>query len=202
MSGTLPPRAMLLRALPAEEGGGWELLAPDTGFFVHPPRRGACLRAGDPAGELEILERRQPLILPPEAAGTVVEDPPAERRLPVAWGTPLFRIRPFAANEDAARADAPGAVGSDCEADSGRVLRAPQPGRFWLRPEPGADPYVAPGEALPPGRTVGLLEVMKTFNPVKFPPELANPSPPRLLRFLVEDGAEVEEGHPLLEFGP
>jgi biotin carboxyl carrier protein len=40
-------------------------------------------------------------------------------------------------------------------------------GTFYARPSPGAPPYVSEGRHLEAGDTVGLLEVMKMFNPLR-----------------------------------
>ena len=47
------------------------------------------------------------------------------------------------------------------------AIRAPILGTFYSRPEPGAPPYVQVGTLVRPDDTVGLLEIMKLFNPVK-----------------------------------
>jgi len=40
-------------------------------------------------------------------------------------------------------------------------------GAFWTRPSPADPPFAAPGTRVEPGDTVGLIEVMKTFTPVR-----------------------------------
>jgi acetyl-CoA carboxylase carboxyltransferase component len=54
-------------------------------------------------------------------------------------------------------ADTPGAVG----------VKAPMEGAFWTRPSPADPPFAACGATVKPGDTVGLIEVMKTFTPVR-----------------------------------
>jgi len=46
---------------------------------------------------------------------------------------------------------------------------APMAGSFWSRPSPGADVFVRPGTKVSAGDTVGLVEVMKTFSPIRAP---------------------------------
>ena len=43
---------------------------------------------------------------------------------------------------------------------------APLLGRFYAQPEPGAPPFVSVGSEVTKDTTVGLIEVMKTFNAV------------------------------------
>ncbi len=82
---------------------------------------------------------------------------------------------------------------------TGLVVRAEQAGRFWRRPDPDAAAFTEEGAELKAGKTLGLLEVMKTFNPVKYQPGGGLPEVATAQRFLVEDGDDVEEGQALLE---
>lgn len=45
-------------------------------------------------------------------------------------------------------------------------LTAELPGTFYIRESPSSDPYVTVGGKVSEGDTVGLIEVMKMFNPV------------------------------------
>jgi acetyl-CoA carboxylase carboxyltransferase component len=49
------------------------------------------------------------------------------------------------------------------------AVLAPMDGSFWTRLQPGAAPFVRPGSVVRLGETVGLIEVMKTFSPVRAP---------------------------------
>jgi len=71
----------------------------------------------------------------------------------------------------------------------------PIPGLFYRRPDPDSDPFVAEGDAVKAGDTIGLVEIMKNFQPVES--EAAG----RLVEFLVADGQPVEYGEPLVVIG-
>ena len=73
------------------------------------------------------------------------------------------------------------------------TVQAPLPGTFYHRSAPDQPPYKAPGDAVAPGDTLGLIEVMKTFTPV------AAEAAGRFVRFLVADGDAVMAGEPLYE---
>ena len=45
----------------------------------------------------------------------------------------------------------------------------PMDGSFWSRAQPGTPPFVSPGASVKTGETVGLVEVMKTFSPIRAP---------------------------------
>lgn len=58
-------------------------------------------------------------------------------------------------------------VKSEADQQGGTVaIVSPMIGRFYLQPEPGAPPFVAVGSKVSDESTVGLIEVMKTFNAV------------------------------------
>ena len=88
-------------------------------------------------------------------------------------------------------ADAPAAVTSDVvELCAGTV------GVFYHASEPGAQPFVAVGDVVQPGRQVGIVEAMKLMIPVHA--EVAG----KVLAVLVPDGTPVEYGQPLFALEP
>ncbi|MBV9782691.1 MAG: acetyl-CoA carboxylase biotin carboxyl carrier protein [Acidisphaera sp.] len=89
---------------------------------------------------------------------------------------------------------APGMVPETANDDArhpGAVL-SPMVGVAYLSPEPGAPPFVTPGQEVAAGQTLMLIEAMKTFNQIKAP------KPGTVARILVATGAPVEYGEPLL----
>ena len=72
------------------------------------------------------------------------------------------------------------------------VVAAPLPGLFYLRASPEATPFIAVGQRIASGETVGLIEAMKMFNPV------TSDIGGVIDAILVEAGQEVEVGQPLL----
>ncbi len=74
---------------------------------------------------------------------------------------------------------------------AGAVL-SPMVGVAYLAPEPGATPFIAPGQVVAAGQTLLLIEAMKTFNQIKAP------RAGTVTRILIAPGAPVEYGEPLL----
>jgi acetyl-CoA carboxylase biotin carboxyl carrier protein len=72
------------------------------------------------------------------------------------------------------------------------TVKSPMVGVCYLLPEPGAAPFVKAGDAVNEGQTLCLIEAMKTFNPVK------SPRSGKVVKIIVENGAPVEYGEPLL----
>lgn len=46
------------------------------------------------------------------------------------------------------------------------AVRPPLPGTFYRSPQPGAPPFVEPGDAVGPDTVVAIIETMKLMNPV------------------------------------
>ena len=65
-------------------------------------------------------------------------------------------------------------------------IRAPMPSRFYRSPAPDEPPFVQVGDIVNTGEPVGVLEVMKTYNPVEAPFNC------EILEILAEDGDAVE----------
>ena len=76
------------------------------------------------------------------------------------------------------------------------VVKAETDGTVYLRPEPGAPPFAAVGSGLAANGTLALVEVMKTFTPVR------SPVGGEVVRVLVDDGEGVEAGAALFWVRP
>ena len=64
----------------------------------------------------------------------------------------------------------------------------PIPGIFYRRPDPESDPFVTEGDAVQAGATIGLVEIMKNFQPVE------TEAGGTLVEFLVANEDAVEAG--------
>ena len=68
------------------------------------------------------------------------------------------------------------------------TVQTSMPGIFYRKPAPDEDEFVAVGDEVTEGQTIGLVEVMKSFA------ELKCTSAGTVKEFLVEDGEEVSVG--------
>lgn len=75
-------------------------------------------------------------------------------------------------------------------------ISSPFPGTFYRAPKPDARPFVDVGDAVEPGMTVGIIEVMKMMNDVKS--EVAG----TITAILVENSESVEYGQLLFFVEP
>jgi acetyl-CoA carboxylase biotin carboxyl carrier protein len=72
------------------------------------------------------------------------------------------------------------------------AVTSPMVGTAYLAPEPGAASFVSVGDEVSEGQTLLIVEAMKTMN------QIPAPKAGRVARILVEDGAPVEFGAPLM----
>jgi acetyl-CoA carboxylase biotin carboxyl carrier protein len=97
----------------------------------------------------------------------------------------------FAAPASAPAAAAAPAASADPASHPGAVT-SPMVGTVYLAPEPGAAAFVTVGQQVREGDTILIIEAMKTMN------QIPAPRSGKLTRLLVEDGAPVEYGAPLV----
>ncbi|MDX6656135.1 MAG: hypothetical protein QOH62_928 [Solirubrobacteraceae bacterium] len=73
-----------------------------------------------------------------------------------------------------------------------KTIKSPLPGTFYRRPNPTSDPFVDEGDAVEPGKVVGLVEIMKSFHEVRAEDSGV------VERFLVDSEDAVEAGQDLV----
>ena len=78
--------------------------------------------------------------------------------------------------------------------DPGAVT-SPMVGTAYLASEPGVANFIAVGDTVDEGQTLLIIEAMKTMN------QIPSPRAGTVKRILVEDGAAVEYGAPLVILG-
>jgi acetyl-CoA carboxylase biotin carboxyl carrier protein len=98
---------------------------------------------------------------------------------------------PAAAPVAAAAPAAAPAGGGDPAAHPGAVT-SPMVGTVYLQAEPGTPAFVSVGAQVTEGQTLLIIEAMKTMN------QIPAPRSGTVKRILVEDGAPVEYGAPLM----
>jgi len=184
----------------AGDEGHPRVLAPAVGVWSLRPAPGMLLGAGSPIGRLTILNERHELRLPAGIAGRVEGDALAPAEVAVEFGQTLFRLQPVEAGQGAAGVDAVAEQASDVEPGL-LALRAPSHGVFYLRPSPQEPPFVAVGQCVRRGATIGLIEVMKTFNPIQFE-GVGWPEQAEIVELRAGEGQEVRSGDILLVARP
>lgn len=77
--------------------------------------------------------------------------------------------------------------------DTGKVIKAPIVGVFYVAPSPDASPYVTVGKQVKKGETVCIIEAMKCMN------EIQAEEDGEIIEILAKDGELVEYGQPLFK---
>jgi acetyl-CoA carboxylase biotin carboxyl carrier protein len=179
----------------ARKGAGEEVAlgAPKVGVWCDPVAPGTPVAPGVMLGTLVQLGRRLAVVAPPGVTGIVSGPAPRDRRRAVGYGETLLSVSPLAALT-------PEAQGTRDEAGSSagtyRVV-APTDGVFYPAASPGGPPFAPKGARLQVGQTIGLIEVMKTFNPIAYGGG-ALPESAEVVEVLAGDGDEVRAGQALL----
>lgn len=102
-------------------------------------------------------------------------------RMRRAVGAPVQASVPVATEAEAAKPEAPG-----------HVVSAPMVGTFYTSPTPSSPAFVAVGDYVVAGQTIGIIEAMKIMN------EITTDRSGIVVEFLVENAQPVEYGSPLL----
>jgi acetyl-CoA carboxylase biotin carboxyl carrier protein len=103
-----------------------------------------------------------------------------------------MQAAPAAMQVAAAATAAPeAAAGTDPSSDPG-VVSSPMVGTVYTSPEPGSPAFITVGAQIAEGDTLMIVEAMKTMN------HIPAPRSGTIKRILVEDGAAVEFGAPLV----
>ncbi|CUH66402.1 Biotin carboxyl carrier protein of acetyl-CoA carboxylase [Thalassovita gelatinovora] len=84
------------------------------------------------------------------------------------------------------------AAASEDPANHPGAVTSPMVGSVYLQPEPGAPSFIKVGSQVSEGDTLLIIEAMKTMN------HIPAPKAGTVKRILVEDGAAVEFGAPLV----
>ena len=116
-------------------------------------------------------------------------------RVPVQYGDALLGL---------STAELADAASSETRADvrsSALAFMAPMSGRFYGRPSPNEPPFVSRGDTVTHGQTIGLLEVMKTFNRLVYQGE-GMPERAVIEEIVAKDGDDVVRGEPVLRLAP
>ena len=129
-------------------------------------------------GEIEITEGEEKVRICRQTAGGT----------PMIMAAPQMQM-PMAAAPVAAPAAAPP------EEPVGHTVKSPMVGTFYRAPSPGAPSFVEVGQSVTKGQTLCIIEAMKLLN------EIEADADGVVKEILVENGAPVEYGQPLVVLG-
>lgn len=186
-------RALIRKALPGEPSSreGTTLCASTVGTFCPSVESGARVRPGMILGRIRRLGRWYDLLAPQGVEGFIEKLLPAWS--PVEYGSPLYRLR-----------EEPAAIEPAAHPESLRgrareklhAVRIQLEGTLYRRPTPELSPFAPEGTRVKAQEIIALVEVMKTFTPVRAP--FAG----TLKRWLIGDGEGIQPGAELALLEP
>lgn len=200
----MPERTLIARVRPDGGDAATSILAsPVVGLVDGAPRPGVFLNRFDPLLTVVVVGRRHVVRLPRDVHGWVVEAYVPGGLTAVAFDQPLVRIDPRVGELDGdhARAQNTKLAAADAERGDAIVVAAPSEGIFYRRPSPDTPCFVEVGAAVSSGTVLGLVEVMKCFNPITYGGPGLPPSG-EVARILAEDATEVRFGQELFWIRP
>jgi acetyl-CoA carboxylase biotin carboxyl carrier protein len=154
---------------------------------------GELLASGQSIGTIDVLGVRRELIVPAGVEGRVFERiGGGQVRVPVQYGEALLSIS-TTSMASLSEADSP----ETADPDGALAFTAPMSGRFYGRPSPSEPPFVSAGDIVQRGQTVGLLEVMKTFNRLAYQGD-ALPDAAKVEKVVPNEGDDVVRGDIIL----
>ncbi len=123
---------------------------------------------------------------------TEIEVEDGERKIKVRReGAPVMAYAPAPAPVAAA---APAAAPTEAAPAAAPVdaVKSPMVGTAYLSAEPGAKPFIAPGQTVKAGDTLLIIEAMKVMNPI------TAPKGGKVAQILIGDAQPVEFDQPLV----
>ena len=117
-----------------------------------------------------------------------------KRQVTVAAAAPVAVAQPApaAAPAAASAAPAPAPAADIPPAAHPGAVKSPMVGTVYLSGEPGAKPFVSPGQSVKEGDTLLIVEAMKVMNPI------TAPRSGTVTQVLVQDAQPVEYDQPLV----
>jgi biotin carboxyl carrier protein len=179
-----------LPVLVEKDGAMLIVRSPAVGLYSLAPGSGSILVGENVAGRLTVLNHSYDLALPADAGGRVSDLGIDEKVAPVEYGQILFRLAPIELEQQSTTASVREEIARD-ELEGAHPILSPTDGVFYRRANPDTEPYVKIGDRVSIGQTLGLVEVMKCFNPIQYGgPGL--PPQAEVVKICAEDGAEIK----------
>jgi 3-methylcrotonyl-CoA carboxylase beta subunit len=170
---------------------GDALGSPTVGTWRPAIGLGAPILPGARLGWLRRDGRDVEVLAPSGASGAAAQITPGGW---VAYGAPLVRCGEATVTVGAA--DAPAPEGRADAVEGAVAVVTPTDGTVYLRPDPSRPAFAPEGAQVAAHATLALVEVMKTFTPVRAP--VAG----TVVRVAVGDGASVSDGAVILWIKP
>lgn len=121
------------------------------------------IQAGQCIGHLFRLAKRFRLVMGNDQSGFITSIAHHDGIMSSGYGQPIMTIDPHVHSQKTNQKP------SDLiKPESGIYITSPMDGLFYLSSAPENPPFINIGDHIIPGQTIGLIEVMKSFYPVKY----------------------------------
>ena len=186
--------------LVASKGLYTYLQSPAVGLWLAQVSPGQVVVPGMRLGLLSILGVTHEIIVPHDAVGRIealstTGASPCE----VAYETTMFLLDPQ--NVGVAKQAELTSDPLSMQTEENLIFRSPTSGRYYLTSAPGKPPFVRVGDVISTGHTIGLLEVMKTFNRIHYGGDHF-PATAQVVKIFPENGQDLTAGDALLQLVP
>jgi acetyl-CoA carboxylase biotin carboxyl carrier protein len=188
-------KTLSLSVIVAEEGSVYKVLSPAVGYYHIQVKNEMPLAPGSEIGILRILNKRYNLKLPGNISGKVLLKNDLDFSIPVGFKEELFRLDCSSYGSTVSKKESDKQK-EEVNAGDGFIIKAFTTGIFYRKPSPDSPPFIEVGKKVEKGKTLGLIEVMKSFNQIIFSGE-ENFNYGIVKKIYAEDSQEVKTGEPL-----
>jgi len=153
--------------------------------------------ASNPGDIFDVKKVRQLIELMKEHELSELDLKQANNRVRIRRGGEVVAYSaPAAAVAESVAPAGPAGGGEPAAPDRTVVIKSPMVGTFYKASGPDSAPFVKVGDRIGPEKTVCIVEAMKVFNEI--PAGVSG----QVVAILVENGAPVEFGQPLIKVDP
>ncbi len=147
-------------------GTKYLIRSPGVGKILFTIDDGVFITGGNKIGRMKILNKNFILRIPNDMAGSIRLLKNHERITYAAYNEIIFELeksKKIENNESVIKEDV------NITQTNGLIIKSFIDGIFFRRPSPDSEPFVQEGSLVKPGDTLGLIEVMKSFNKIICP---------------------------------
>lgn len=184
-----------LIALSEKETRNYRILSPSVGTFYPAVDNNSFVASNSIIGRLKILNSFFDIVLPGNVSGLVGIINSEDKCFFVDYKQDLLVLKPHK-NIDSEDLGNVKTKKLNREFENGFLVKSFTTGIFYRSSSPDLLPYVEEGQLIEKGKVLCLIEVMKTFNQVKFQGTTKS-NTGKIKKILVKDCTEVNIGQAL-----
>jgi len=177
-----------------KNNGQIKILSPTVGIFHRIHNNGDYLCPGSYIGYLSVLKSKIRLYIPEDISGIADIDISSLRDIGIGYGDPILTIL-YTENISTVNNNKKDKFHNN-KKQEGIIIRSFITGIFYRKETPDSLPFVKVGSTVKRGDTLGLIEVMKSFNKIIFD-EGKNFESGTIEEIFIDNDSEIKMGDPL-----